>query len=410
MTGAIIQIYAKNSANDFLITGNPDINVFKSIFDKSNNFVSDIHENFPINEVKYNSKITFDIPRTSDYLNKIILKIKFPILEIPNDSSYIKWTNSIGHALIEKIELLIGDYIVTESDGLLHEILSELNNESTQTGYNNMIGKYISNTLIPNADTKECVYYIPLKFWFNKGLANSIPVYNLHKHSIKINIYTRRFEDIILYDGNDIPVQKELVSLSLLCENIYIESTQLNYLKLNSKNNDFAITQVQRLIDTEILNSNEIKSIKLDKFNLPVKCLYIVFRELDSINNNDYFNFCKRTTLSNEQPVPLVRTIKFLVEGNEFYKEEDESYYRFVTHYIYNTENMSDKYIYMLPFSKNEKDCNIYLGSLNFSAIDNSNLIVKMNNGINPCNVSIYAINYNSINISKDSVGIKFLS
>lgn len=413
MTGSNIQLFAKNKQNKFLISGKPDCyNAFNKMYIKSNNYSKEFFIVDSTSSVNFGDNITFYIPKKAHYIYNIILKLKLPILTPNGDNTFVAWTNSLGHAIIDKVEFFIGEYILDTHDGLYMEIDDELMYQYN-SGHNQLIGKYTSNILLDKNAEQEQYIYVPLKFWFNKNLQNALPIFlfsnPIYSHNIRVDIKLKSFNDIIVHDGIDLPNEEKLLECNLLVEYIFIEEQELKYNLLNSNKKEFIIKQVQRIPQALYGISNSTLNISLKSINHCVSEILFVLIEKNSLNNNDYFNFAKRLSVPNEIPVPLAKTIKFLIEGNERYIEQDESFYRLVLPYI-NHSNVSNKYIYILPFCNEPENNLVYTGSLNFSCLDTSNLIIKLNNNISESTIFIYAINYNVFFIENGLAGIRFIS
>jgi hypothetical protein len=245
MTGAIIQLIAKAKQNKYLISGKPDLNVFNSMYVKSNHYAKEFVEIESSSNVGFGNILTYILPKKGHYIYNTILKVKLPALTIPSGSTFIAWTNSIGHAIIDKVEFSIGEFVIVEQDGLYMEIDDELT-KMYNTGYNQLIGKYDSNVLLNNNAEVEKYIYIPLKFWFNKNIQNALPLHALsnsfNSQTIKINITLKNFQDLVIYDGNVVPDKKDLSAVSLLIEYIFIEEQELKYNIFNPMQKEYIIT------------------------------------------------------------------------------------------------------------------------------------------------------------------------
>ena len=413
MTGSLIKLHALTKHNRYLITSNPEMDSFKGVFKRSNNYSFE-YINIECNGTKYfGQKLTFTIPKKAHFVQETILRIKLPALTLPSGSTYINWTNSLGHALIDKIELSIGDYIVDTQDGLFYEILDELTNIKNYQKTNSLIRKFESPVLLTTStSTNEEYLYIPLKFWYTESLSNALPLYLLNYHSIKINVYLKEFQDCVIYDGVVTPDEKELISVDLTCKFIYLDNEELqlinNFVKQENDARTFIITQTQSFKAIDNISSNKDITMNLNSLNHPVLELLLVFIEQDSIENNDYFNFGQRILTPYTDKVPLIKTLKFDIDGNQLFYDQDESFYRKVLQYNHHSK-VSDKLIYTIPFSQEPENYSKYTGSLNFSAIDQPLLYIKAENGISLSFPFIYAINYNIATIKNGLFGIQFL-
>ncbi len=409
MKGADIQLYAKNRINSHIITGKPNCNTFISVYRKMNNFSIDTFEIESNSNVDYGKTLSFYIPKNGHYIHQMFLKIKLPELEIPSGSTYVSWCNSIGHAIIDNIDFSIGEFVISEHDGFYMEIDDELYQNTSTNGKNQLIGKYTSNASLIDSDTDKYIY-VPLKFWFNTDLSKSIPLFLLKFHELKVNIKLRSFDEIVVFDGLTQPSFKNIESVTLLTEYIFIEKQEIEYQLQNGPEYiEYIIPQIQRIKFPINFNSNQIVNVPLNDFNYPSSELIVTFIETDSILNNDYFNFSKRNLIPDSKLIPIVKSIKMLIDGNERYKEQNESVYRLVYNYMVHP-NVPTKHIYTIPFAQNPSNENCYSGTLNFSAIDDPVLIFQANSNINESTLMVYSRAYNVFFINKGMAGVKYNS
>ena len=84
--------------------------------------------------------------------------------------SIFSWVNSIGHALIEYVELEIGGYKIDKQYVEWFEICSELTqNFEKKNAYNELIGKKDYSGYNINSFNGELDLLIPTNFWFCKN-------------------------------------------------------------------------------------------------------------------------------------------------------------------------------------------------------------------------------------------------
>lgn len=411
MTGSLIQLYAITKHNKYLTCSNPETSNFKYIFKRTNHYAFEYIDIEPNASAYFGNKVEFIIPKKSHFIQECILKVKLPELTLPSGSTYINWTNSIGHALIDKIELLIGDYIVDTHDGLIYEILDELTDKKNYEKTNSLIRKYESPVLLTSATQVPAEFiYIPLKFWFNEKLSKALPIYLLKYHTIKVNVYFKNFIDCVIFDGVTEPSKSEILVCNLITKYIYMSDTEIQFMEaveqLNAR--EYVIHQIQNIKDPLALNSNNEVNISLNRINHPVLEMLLVFIDSNSISNNDYFNFGKRTIAPYTDKIPIVSEMKFNIDGNELYPYREESFYRKVLNYNHHS-TVPDKLIYTFPFCQNPENMDEYSGSLNFSAIDSPELYLRLSSNINQSSCFMYFVNYNIINIKNGVLGIQFI-
>ena len=73
--GGLIQIAASDNSEDGFLVGNPEITFFKTLHKHHTNFARELME-YKIDNVGFNQKLKFVIPRDGDLLHKMYFKIK----------------------------------------------------------------------------------------------------------------------------------------------------------------------------------------------------------------------------------------------------------------------------------------------------------------------------------------------
>jgi hypothetical protein len=115
------------------------------------------------------------------------------------------WTNSIGHALIQRLTVEIGGTRVEEIDTRLLEILDEFDTPLEKViSKNLMIGRLqngFTETSLGNSPTPLKVY-IPLPLWFSRGdLGAALPIDAIHVDEIRVSIQFRPLTGVYYTDS-----------------------------------------------------------------------------------------------------------------------------------------------------------------------------------------------------------------
>ena len=157
------------------LSENPQITFFKIIYRRYTNFsIETIQTNF-MYDTKFGKKYTLEISKIGDLLNKMWLVIELP--EIPTIYNFdnnvdnkikFKWTKKLAYALIDYVEIEIGNQIISKQWGEWMNVLEELN----WNNFNGSLDEYIGNT--PELTTykylennfKSKTLYVPLFFGF----------------------------------------------------------------------------------------------------------------------------------------------------------------------------------------------------------------------------------------------------
>ena len=180
MGGALMELVAKGS-QDIFLTGNPSVSYFRSVYKRHTNFSQEsVRQSFS-GEIDFGKTVDCFISRSGDLLSGIILEFDLPKI-VGKRGKSVSWVNSIGHHIIQEVEISIGGTPIDKHYGEWLEIWSELTlNESHRSGYNTMVGKDISIT-----DRKTLL--VPLKFWFCRNYGLALPLIALQYHEVKLSL------------------------------------------------------------------------------------------------------------------------------------------------------------------------------------------------------------------------------
>ena len=433
MTGGLLQLAAYGAQNIYL-SGNPQITFFVGVYRRHTNFaIQSINQYFTGN-ADFGQKVYCQIDRIGDLMNQVFLRIQLPSLK---DYSYNDengnlveyfWVNSIGHAIIKIVELEIGGIIIDRQYGLWLEIWSELSVPiGKRAGYNNMIGK--SDNPINLDNNGELNLYVPFSFWFCKNIGLSLPLIALQSQEVRFNITFRKYEELIISsNGFPIPVDNNnsitITKAYLEVDYIFLEDEERKNFAKN--NHQYLIEQVQ--VYATGLTSNGLRQDPVDpnkmtripdlvqniymEFNQPVKELFWIIQNstvlsLYPYGGNEWFNFSTssfKNGLVNGTDTML--GAKILFEGQELFELRDAKYFRTVVPYQRHT-NTPNNFIYVYSFSLNPEDFQPS-GTCNFSRIDNQVLYMEISDKLIDPIITIFATNYNILNIAGGMAGVEY--
>lgn len=388
--GAIYQLHTKGIQDTFL-TGNPEYNFIKQVYKRHTNFAIEQKELLFDTVVDFGKNVDIEIKRNADFLHKLYFKFSLPPLQITS-GTYAGWTNSVGHVIIDYIDIYIGGHIVDRHYGLFLEIWFELTTQnSINSNVDAMIGKVEQPALLETNALTENTYCVPLRYWFCSDISLALPLVNLMFHKVQLKIKLNEFQNCIVYDGTSPPNTVNIKNPSILTEYIFIDDSEK--IKIINNEQTYLITQIQNQ-DVESIESQNVYKSKLD-FNHPCSELLFVLREHASEMNNDWFNFAQRNLVPFTQVLPLLKSAKLTLDGQDRNDYLSEYVLRTVNSNRCHT-NTTNKHIYIIPF------CNLPeklypTGSLNFSLIDSAEL--HLNLQPNKINLFTFARNWNIIKI-----------
>ena len=177
MGGGFIHL-AAYGAQDLYLTGNPQISYFIMVYKRYTNFAIENCRQYFTGEANFGKKVYCQIERIGDLMSETFLVIKLPSLEplFTDDTEYY-WVNTIGHVIIEEINVEIGGKVIDRHYAEWLQIWVELTLGAGKfNAYRRMVGN--SNDNVYFNYIGEYRLYIPLYFWFCRdiGLAyfNSI--------------------------------------------------------------------------------------------------------------------------------------------------------------------------------------------------------------------------------------------
>ena len=200
------------------------------------------------------------------------------------------WVEYLGHQLVNKVEICIGNKKIDFTDSVRMNINYQLTNKILQDDtYNKLIGN-ISELTTYNTETKPpYILYIPLDFWFSKYSGLSVPLIYLRYHDFRINVELNDLVNCCYYEeytyGSPIEEQILLGSVSLIVNYIYLDTDERK--KFAQLNHEYLIDQTQV---TKFTTNREKLSFELPFFN-PVKQLFWVVRNTDNIDRLKYFDY-----------------------------------------------------------------------------------------------------------------------
>ena len=116
----------------------------------------------------------------------------------------ISYVNSIGHALIDYVELEIGGQAIDRHYGEWMEIWSLLTtSKSKQFGYTDMIQRYSADSalgsFLPGKISGPLTTFTPLQFWFCRNVGLALPLVALQYHEVKVNLQFKPLSELTTF-------------------------------------------------------------------------------------------------------------------------------------------------------------------------------------------------------------------
>ena len=403
MGGSFLQLVAKGN-QDKPLTGNPQMTFFKSIYKRHTNFASESIEVPLEGEIKWGMKCKCTVPRKGDLIGDMYLKVILPKITVSGSYPVVRWVDKPGHALIDYVELYIGNELIDRHTGEWLEIWSQLSlPEDKKLAYHNMIG-HKGSLISEQVDSiNPHILYIPLMFWFCKNTGLALPIVALQYHDVEVVI---KFKDVnTMYQVNDVSsvvTVEPLQNVTLYINYYYLDTEERKRFALSG--HKYLIEQVQK---SEDHNINSSKSVKLN-FNHPVKELIWVGQRNQAITTtysknaddysdyNDLFNYTSSASISKK--FNMFESFVLQLNGMDLFSEREPQYFNMYVPYRHHTR-APDVGVFVHTFSENPEEYQPS-GTCNFSRLDSAVLKYNLNGlGPGPKLLKVYAVNYNILEI-----------
>ena len=281
---------AASGPQEKYFTLNPDYSYFVESFKKHSNFSTQYVDIEPENQVNFGSKVQFRVPQNNGDLLKT-LSVKFTLPPLTNNMIYIE---SVGHALIEYVDLIIGGKVIQRITSDYLQIYSEhYITQTKQKALEQLIGKYplrTSDKLVSQVANNAGIiingtlglgteenFFVDLPFYFHEHPELAVPLCAINKQEVEVEFKLRNAQDIVININGNYYKLEQGISISdfkLCSELVYLDCVEK--VKIQNTSRDYLITQIQENVFDVGLGVKE-GSFKLDIVN-PVKELYFVIQ------------------------------------------------------------------------------------------------------------------------------------
>lgn len=434
MTGSLTALAAKG-AQDLILTYNPSKTFWKSCYRKHTNFQREPIELPFQGAVDWGRRLQCNITRNGDMISRAFLVVQINALidnrqnadVDPNGKNVVYWTNALGFAMLDTIELQIGGYTYDTHYGEWLMIHEELDTPAGKE-LGEAIGDFnnITDLVVWSRSAQEM--YIPLKFWYMLYRDYSLPLIAIQYHEVKINFKLRAQADLIVVSATDplnppgpaiiVPINSlavadrptggEITDAFLLHEYVYLDNRE-RYL-FASHDQTYLMSELQFTGADQKPDGRDTQQYIL-RFNHPIKGLFIVIQrdvvvEGESGNGRkEYFNYSAQDIAGGRDPLT---SMTLSLNAQNVMKPRGPRWWRIIEP-RYSFNKVPTRFIYAMPISLQPFNKNP-MGSTNFSRIDERTLIVTTLTGMGSGLARTYAWNHNKIKISGGMVGKQFAS
>lgn len=396
---------------DRFFTVDPDYTHFLQSFRRHSNYSTEYVYMKPENEADFGKKVKFTIPQNQgDLIKTLSVKVTLPALTSSYDIGYIE---SIGHALIEYADIIIGGEVVQRITSDYLQIYSEHNfTQTKQKALEKLIGKYSLRTSATRVSDSSIIgflgkasteqqYFIDLPFYFYRNPKLAIPICAITKQEVEIEIKLRDYTDLIIdtSDGTykSLAYKPSITNFQLCSEIVFVDICER--VKIKTTKRDYTITQLQQNV-FDIDQNVSTGKFKLSFIN-PVKELYFIIQR-QNVTPFDYDN----TLLISNDKLVLYENLDYLnltLDGEDIITEETGNviFLKAVQGAIHHSKTQLIRRFYSYSFAC-EPEQWYPTGQVNFSLVKEQIINLSMT----PCVASarqfrVYALSYNILRVNE---------
>lgn len=461
---------------DKFINVQPQISYFKTVFRRHTNFSRFTKSINKVSDKKIsfgNESIEYKIGQDGDLLSKMYFEVV--VKGVPTGSQ-VHTVNHFGNSLIKNVKLLIGGLEIDNHTGRWLQVNSELTDErykypwvnqsqtdtsnggindikfSSNGADNDTNRTYLDISRRVNGDcplvfggatvdgTKSTAggkayfkkLYIPLRFFFNNNLAQSLPLCALSKHEVKIQVSLETEDNL---RGNVDSGNLSIHSMELFGEFIKLDTeervkfinTNLTYLIETVQTQSLVISssteQVSSTFNTGYDSTSDkletvINTFEFKNFKHPIKYFAWVVTNPGTAGSNQgqgpcyFMSLCSNSEYGNDG---IHGTVKIELNGSEKEPTLPMSHYTrlYPMKYAKCIPALDRIGLYSFAEAPFEPQPS---GTCNFSKLTDIDFIMRLANDAVSSNSSIiagkniyfFAVNYNVLRISNGMAGLEF--
>lgn len=231
-TGALTQLAALGSQDQYLSVAG-EITFFKGVYRRHTNFAKESVTMQFNQSVQWGSKSSCTISRTGDLLSKTWLHLTLPALNKPENVEnwltrhqislqefsrdpeiqkryylagegncpHARYCDEVGHAIIDKVDLVIGGTLIDSHPGHYLQVWNELTQTPEKKQIAHLVGRSGTEAELEELAQSTQYLYVPLQFFFCRHLMQALPLIALQYHEVKIDVTFKNIEDVVAFPG-----------------------------------------------------------------------------------------------------------------------------------------------------------------------------------------------------------------
>jgi len=410
---------ATTGPQDQFFTLNPQYTHFKENFRKHSNFSTEFVDVESEQTVDFGTVARFRIANNiGDLIRTVSFKFTLPGL----NQTHVGYIESVGHALIEHVDLIVGGQLVQRVTSDWFEMYSEhYYTHTKQNALFYLTGKCpvraagvrsndVSVLAYLGTSTSDVDFYVDVPFYFHREPALAFPLCAVcDAQEVEVEVKLRNVADLVVdvTDGS-LPTLTRAHSISsfvMQCEMVFLDN--IEKIKFKNTPKDYLITQNQ-LNHFIIPKNQDVFKCQLSFTNL-VRELYFVIQSVGA-RVFDYDNY-RQTDLDGK--LVQYEHLKYLtltLDGGEVLTRKTGSvaFLKSVQAAIHHAKTQIIRRFYSYSFALEPEKAQPS-GQINFSVIKDQNLELALNrNALQDRNLRVYARSFNILRVSGGNARVIF--
>jgi hypothetical protein len=410
---------ATTGPQDQFFTMNPEYTHFKENFRKHSNFSTEFVDVEASQAVDFGKTFRFTIPNNAgDLIRTVSFKMTLPGL----NETHVGYIESVGHAIIDHVDLLVGGQMVQRVSSDWLEIYGE--HYYTQTKQNalfQLTGKYpvrsagirsnsASVLAYLGTSTNDVDFYVDVPFYFHREPTLAFPLCAVcDQQEVEVEVTLRDVADLVVdvTDGS-LPVlsgKHTITSFVMQCEMVFLDP--IEKIKFKNTPKDYLITQNQ-LNSFLVPKGQDTFKCKLSFTNL-VKELYFVIQS-EGARVFDFDNYRQTDLDGRLVQYEQLKHLTLTLDGSEVLTEKTGKavFLKAVQAAIHHAKTQLIRRFYSYSFALEPEKAQP-TGQLNFTVIKDQNLGLTLNrNALQDRQVRVYARSYNVLRVAGGNARVIF--
>lgn len=326
------------------------------------------------------------------------------------------WVEEVGHSIIEKIDVKIGNQIIDSHTGdwliLFNKLFTPPHHKSN---YNQMVGNVPELTTFDDKPKVSRKLIIPFQFWFCRYTGLAIPLVALRYHDVMFNIKLKDLsklcyveDDAQLVDISNIQSRYNIniTDAKLYVDYIFLDTTERQRFAESTHEYLIEIVQYNEFSPDRASNGNQVHL----SFSHPTKFVVWFAQEMAYRENNDGHRKCLWNNFSTSDSSAHTMQSTYLRLNSYDRTDSDVKFFNYVQPYLHFADSVPNGLnIYSFAAKPMEHQPS---GSINLSRIADFSIGYRFEEGFGVEGeqyMAAYAMSYNVLRIMGGMGGLAFV-